>query len=122
MTESNEILSLIIDDLAVLHSAYMPFLKNGGLFIPSENTAQKGVNFPQKPRLGGRIFLILQLLNEPGKLVVIAKIAWITPTRTRLGQCTGFGVHFETPNCSAKTRIEALLGAMPDSARETQTL
>ena len=29
------ILSISIKDLAVLYSAYMPFVENGGLFIPS---------------------------------------------------------------------------------------
>ena len=31
----NGILSLTIKDKAVLYSAYMPFLDNGGLFVPT---------------------------------------------------------------------------------------
>ena len=32
----NGILSLAIKDKAVLYAAYMPFVKNGGLFIPNK--------------------------------------------------------------------------------------
>ena len=32
----NGILSLSIKDKAVLYAAYMPFVKNGGLFIPTK--------------------------------------------------------------------------------------
>ena len=31
----NGILSLTIKDKAVLYAAYMPFVKNGGMFIPN---------------------------------------------------------------------------------------
>jgi type IV pilus assembly protein PilZ len=31
------ILSLTIKDRTVLYAAYMPFLRNGGLFIPTTN-------------------------------------------------------------------------------------
>ena len=34
----NGILSLTIKDKAVLYAAYMPFIKHGGLFIPTNKT------------------------------------------------------------------------------------
>ena len=43
------ILSISIKDLAVLFSAYMPFIENGGLFIPS-----------RKPyEIGDEVFILL---------------------------------------------------------------
>ena len=35
-------LSLTIRDAASLHSAYMPFLEKGGLFVPSQGTFHLG--------------------------------------------------------------------------------
>jgi len=33
-THDHAVLSVSIRELAVLHASYMPFLKNGGIFIP----------------------------------------------------------------------------------------
>ena len=38
----NGILSLAIKDKAVLYSAYMPFLENGGLFVPTNKSYSIG--------------------------------------------------------------------------------
>ena len=38
----NGILSLTIKDKSVLYAAYMPFIKNGGLFIPTQQKLQVG--------------------------------------------------------------------------------
>jgi len=51
------IVSLAIKDEAGLHAAYMPFLKNGGIFVPT-----------QRPyRIGEEVFLVLSLLDRPQK-------------------------------------------------------
>ncbi len=48
------ILSISIKDLAVLYSAYMPFIENGGLFIPS-----------RKPyEIGDEVFILLGLMRR----------------------------------------------------------
>ena len=40
------ILSLTIKDKAVLYAAYMPFIKNGGLFIPTNKSlSEKFVDY-----------------------------------------------------------------------------
>ena len=51
----NGILSLTIKDKAVLYSAYMPFLENGGLFVPT--------NKPYS--IGDEVFMLLTLMDEP---------------------------------------------------------
>ena len=38
----NGILSLAIKDKAVLYAAYMPFVRNGGLFIPTKKEYELG--------------------------------------------------------------------------------
>ena len=43
------ILSLTIRDPAVLYAAYMPFVNNGGLFIPTN----------KQYRLGDEVFMLL---------------------------------------------------------------
>ena len=35
-------LSVVIGDKNTLHQAYMPFVKNGGLFIPTKNSYNLG--------------------------------------------------------------------------------
>jgi len=55
MTQPSEMLSVTIDDQAVLHAAYMPFVVNGGLFIPGAGDF----------RLGDEVFVLLRLMDEP---------------------------------------------------------
>ena len=48
------ILSLSITDKAVLFAAYMPFLRNGGIFVPSK----------KKYRMGEEVFILLSLMDN----------------------------------------------------------
>ena len=65
----NGILSLTIKDKSVLYAAYMPFIKNGGLFIPTSKQYQ----------LGDEVFMLLKLMDEPEKIPVAGKVVWVTP-------------------------------------------
>ena len=65
--DRNKILSIIIDDISTLRSAYMPFLKNRGLFISFTNNNQDNFNPIKGFSLDDQALLILQLLNEPEK-------------------------------------------------------
>jgi type IV pilus assembly protein PilZ len=49
----NGILSLTIKDKAVLYAAYMPFVKNGGMFIPTNKSY----------KLGDEVFMLLSLMD-----------------------------------------------------------
>src|SRR5437868_1535936 len=57
------VLSLAIKEKAALYAAYMPFLKNGGMFVPTN----KSYN------LGDEIYLILALMDDPGKYPIAGK-------------------------------------------------
>jgi len=49
----NGILSLAIKDKTVLYAAYMPFVRNGGLFIPTKKEYE----------LGDEVFMLLNLMD-----------------------------------------------------------
>ena len=108
------VLSLAINEKAALYAAYMPFLKNGGIFVPS-----------QKPyKLGDEIYLILSLMDDPNKYPIAGKVAWLTPPGANNNKAQGIGVHFPSDESGqrAKLRIEEILGAALRSSRATHTL
>lgn len=63
------ILSLAVKDKASLYSAYMPFVKNGGIFVPT----------PKRYFLGDEVFLLLTLPDSSERLPVAGKVIWVTP-------------------------------------------
>jgi type IV pilus assembly protein PilZ len=108
------VLSLPIKEKAALYAAYMSFLTNGGIFVPTN----------KQYKLGDEIYLILTLLNDPTKYPVAGKIAWITPAGANNSKAQGVGVHFSSDESGlrVKQRIEELLGAALGSTRATHTL
>ena len=108
------VLSLAIKEKAALYAAYMPFLKNGGMFVPT-----------QKPyKIGDEIYLLLSLMDDPNKYAIAGKVAWITPNGAHNNKTQGIGVHFPDDETGTRTRlrIEEILGAALRSSRATHTL
>jgi type IV pilus assembly protein PilZ len=107
------VLSLAIKEKAALYAAYMPFLKGGGLFIPSTRPA----------KIGDDIFALVQLLDDPTKMPIPGKVVWITPAGTP-GRGQGIGVQFASNENgeAARARIENLIGGALKAARPTHTL
>ena len=62
------VISLAIRDKAMLHSNFMPFVKSGGIFIPTERSFE----------LGDEVFLLLTLLEDPERFAITGKVVWIT--------------------------------------------
>lgn len=107
------ILSLTIKDKAVLYSAYMPFVKNGGLFIPT--TRQYSI--------GDEVFMLLTLMEEKEKLPVAGKIIWVTPRGAQGNRAAGIGVQFSAQdNGQARGKIETYLAGALQSDRPTHTM
>lgn len=107
-------LSLNIREKAILYAAYMPFLKGGGIFIPTT-----------KPyRLGDEIFMLIGLMGDPNKIPVAGKVVWITPTGSQGNKAQGVGVQFSSDEggTAARTKIEALLGGQLALNRPTHTM
>ena len=107
------VLSLSIKEKAALYAAYMPYLKNGGIFVPTTRQYQ----------LGDDVYLILTLLDDPTKIPVAGKIVWMSPAAGG-NKTPGIGVHFpsDESGLTARKRIEDALGAALKSARPTHTL
>jgi type IV pilus assembly protein PilZ len=108
----NGILSLTIKDKAVLYSAYMPYLKNGGLFVPT-NKAYK---------LGDEVFMLLNLMDEPDKIPIAAKVVWVTPREAQGNRTAGIGVQFSEEDATANAKIENHLAGSLQSDRPTHTM
>lgn len=107
------VLSLAIKDRNALYAAYMPFLKGGGIFIPSAR--------PYK--LGEEVFLLLSLMDSKEKIPVAGHVVWITPKGAQSGRTAGIGVQFsEKDSGLARSRIEAALGGALNSERPTHTM
>lgn len=107
------VLSLTIRDKSALFAAYMPFLKNGGLFIPTS----------KRYEIGDEVFMLLTLLEERDKLSVAGTVVWITPVGAQGNRAAGIGIQFKDSDThEARTKIESLLGGALKSERHTHTL
>jgi len=107
------ILSLSIRDKNALYAAYMPFVKNGGLFIPTSKAYQ----------LGDEVFMLLTLMEETEKLPVAGKIVWVTPQGAQGNRAAGIGVQFsEQDGGATRTKIETYLAGALKSDRQTHTM
>ena len=84
----------------------MPFLQNGGLFIPTKKP------FPK----GEVLHLNISLLDEPEKYPVTSEVVWITPAGAS-NRTQGIGVHFGGESGrQLRLKIETYLaGALKDN-------
>jgi type IV pilus assembly protein PilZ len=106
------ILSLTIKDKAVLYAAYMPYVMNGGLFIPTNKSYG----------IGDEIFVLLNLMEEPEKIPVAGKVVWVTPKGGQGNRSAGIGIQFADENSTAVNKIETYLAGMIESERQTHTM
>lgn len=108
------ILSLTIKDKGALYAAYMPFIKGGGLFIPTNKSYQ----------LGDEVFMLLKLIDETEKTPVVGIVVWKTPKAAQGNRITGIGLQFSQDNEGAAIRdkIDTYLAGMQNSDRLTHTM
>ncbi|NMM27820.1 MAG: pilus assembly protein PilZ [Glaciimonas sp.] len=108
------VLSLSIKERSALYSAYMPLLKNAGIFVPTNKSY----------KLGDEIYLILSLMDDPNKYPIAGKVAWVTPANAQNNKAQGIGVHFPDDESGKRVKhsIEVLLGSAVHSTRATHTL
>ncbi|MFT7228298.1 MAG: type IV pilus assembly protein PilZ [Methylophilaceae bacterium] len=107
------VLSLAIKEKVALFTAYMPYVKGGGLFIPTN-----------KPfNMGDEVFMLLSLMEDPVKLKVVGKVVWVCPV-THNGRPKGIGVQFSEKDGGEdmKKKIEIVLGSALKSTRSTNTM
>lgn len=107
------ILSLTIRDKSSLYAAYMPFIKNGGIFIPTKKAY----------KLGDEVFMLLTLMDMKDKLPVAGRIVWITPSAAQGNRTSGIGVQFsELDKGATRSKIETELAGALKSDRNTHTM
>ena len=108
------VLSLSIKERSALFAAYMPFIKGGGLFIPTNKSY----------KMGEEVFMLLTLMEDPAKLPVSGKVVWLTPSGAHGGRIQGVGVQFafNESGKAAQNKIEGLLGGSLKSVRPTHTM
>ena len=107
------ILSFAIKDKTALYASYMPFIRNGGLFIPTTKRYQ----------LGDEIFLLLQLMEEPDRIPVAGRVVWVTPAGAEGNRTVGVGVQFsEQDKGVARRKIEEYLAGALKAERPTHTM
>ncbi|MEM6987999.1 MAG: PilZ domain-containing protein [Pseudomonadota bacterium] len=111
MEQSNTgVMSLSIKDRGALSAAFMPFLTNGGVFVPTQR------NY----RLGDNVFILIKLLDDAERIPVACQVAWLTPAGAQGNKAPGVGLQFSDEDAGrTKALIEDLLkgvrGSQPTS-------
>jgi len=91
----------------------MPFIKNGGLFIPTT----------KRCRIGDEIFLLPRLMDESEPIPIVGKVVWLTPAGAEGNRMVGVGIRFSSQDQgAARRKIEGYLADMLASDRPTHTL
>ncbi len=108
------VMSLSFRDRAGLYAAYMPFLQNGGIFVPGARSAQ----------LGDEVFLLLTLPDSSERLPVAGKVIWVTPAGAQGNRVAGIGVQLADGQEGENVRhkIETLLAGLTSSDKPTHTM
>lgn len=111
-TAKPKVMTVAISDEKALYLSYMPFLANGGIFVPTDATYT----------VGDPVFLILKLPDNDQQAVP-GTVAWITPVGAQSGRTAGVGIHFNSPDGEPiRKRIEALLTGTSNSDRATYSM
>ncbi|MDR3441923.1 MAG: PilZ domain-containing protein [Legionella sp.] len=106
-------INCLFGNQSTLYSAYMPFIKNGGLFIRTHHLYQ----------LGLVLSLSVQLMDEHDPYLVDGKVVWITPKGAQGNKLPGIGVQFSGENSRYLcNKIETYLAGMLKSHQLTDTI
>ncbi|PID63169.1 MAG: pilus assembly protein PilZ [Gammaproteobacteria bacterium] len=115
MTESTRkgIIAFSITDRGALYSAYMAFVTNGGIFVPTARQFE----------LGDEVFLLLKLMDDDHLHTVPGNVVWVTPVGAQGNKVQGIGIQFsDDDNGATKSNIEQHLAATLKSDRLTHTM
>ena len=105
-------LSLNIQDVQTLLSAYMPMLERGGIFVPTR----------ERYELGQEVYLLLTLPGESDRAPVTGQVVWVSPEGVSGRRMPGIGIHFSAGHQAVRDRIETLLAGRLDKGAPTYTL
>lgn len=107
------IITCNIGDIETLYQSYLPFVANGGVFIPSARVHQ----------LGEEVFVAVTLPDSSERYPLNGKVIWINH-KTVGSRPAGFAVQFGSdPNGERiKNEVERLLAGRLESAQATYTM
>ena len=108
------VFTLVIRSKAALYAAWMPLLKGGGIFIPSNRAHH----------LGEEVLILLSLLDDPNKIPLQGFVAWINPAHSAGNRPQGIGVQLQDNEVGKELRkkVEGLLAGALQSSRPTHTI
>jgi len=109
----NAVISIAIKDKQALYMSYMPFIENGGLFVPTK----------KEYNLGDEMFLLVKIIDEIEPVHISGKVIWVSPPGALGNRPLGVGIQF-TGDDARKTvnLIENKLGASVSLTRPTHTM
>ena len=100
MAEDSGVMNYTINDPVELNLSYIPFINNGGLFVPTF----------QSFSMGDPATVDLFLPGKKDPIRIDGKIVWITPQNALHHVLPGIGIQFVGPNAQAvRTQIEGHL-------------
>lgn len=95
------ILKLPLNDVAALHSSFMPFVRGGAIFVPTKSDSY---------HFGDEIIVSMHLKSTDKKLAIPGRVMWIAPESCERGT-QGLGIQFiGTTKAKVKLIIETMLG------------
>ncbi len=82
---NQSMLSLSIRDISILNAYYMPFIKQGGLFVPTQRSH----------RLGDEVIVLLHLMDEPERTPVVGRVVMLVPKQLDTLRPRGIVIQFD---------------------------
>ncbi len=95
-----------------LYLSYMPFLKQGGLFVRTTKEFDIGTEF----------LLEVTLPDALESSTVVGKVCWLTPRGANNGTPAGIGISFIEDKDNLRNQIEKALGRLLNSSEATLTM
>ncbi len=95
-----------------LYQSYMPFLKQGGLFIRTTEVFE----------LGTEIEMEIALPDALENSKVIGKVSWLTPIGAQNGTPPGIGIGFVEDPDNVRHQIEKSIFRLLSSSEPTLTM
>ena len=113
-TATAPLLHFAIRTRAALYESWIPLLKGGGLFVPTDQTYS----------LGQEVLILLTVWDSPVKIPLQGHVAWINPAHCTGNRPQGLGVQLVESEASQELRkkIEAALAGAMHSSRPTHTI
>ncbi len=105
-------LTINMKDKEVLYASYMPFVAQGGLFIPTNRDY----------KLGDELSILLGMPDVAEKRPVSGKVVWITPKGAQNNRPAGVGIQFDEQSSIARDLIETQLAGMIGGDKPTYSV